>query len=136
VSVLGDLAAQLRGDGGLLAAATVDPEPSADAFVAELAGPPRALAAEAIHEGALLHYDRGRVLRSEEPDLELLAGDRLFALGLDRLAAAGDLEAIALLSDVIADCARAAAEGRPDDIDAVWRRGAAAIGRAPEPRAV
>jgi hypothetical protein len=136
MSVLGDLAGELRGDGTLLAAATVDPEPGADTSVAELAGPQRALAAEAIHEGALLHYARGRALRSDEPDLELLAGDRLFALGLDRLAAAGDLEAITLLSDVIADCARAAAEGRPDDIEAVWRRGAAAIGRAPEPGAV
>ena len=133
MTVLGELAATLRDDGGLLAAAVVAPDAAAGTEVAELAGAQRALAAEAIHEGALLHYARGRVLRSAEEDLELLAGDRLFALGLDRLAAAGDLEAIALLSDVIADCARAAAEGRPDDIGAVWRRGAGAIGRAPEP---
>ena len=72
-------------------------------------------------------------MRSDDEDLELLAGDRLFALGLDRLAASGDLEAIAVLSDVIADCARAAAEGRQDDIEAVWRRGAASIGRPPAP---
>jgi hypothetical protein len=136
MTVLGDLATELRGDGGLLATAVIDPDPSADTSLAELAGPQRALAAEAIHEGALLHYAGGRVVRSDEPDLELLAGDRLFALGLDRLAAAGDLDAIALLSDVIADCARTAAEDRPDGFEAVWRRGAAAIGRAPEPGAV
>ena len=132
MSVLHDLAAELRAGGGLLASATVDPQPDADTEVAQLAGAAHALAAEAIHEGALLHYAQGRVLHSEEEDLELLAGDRLFALGLDRLAAMGDLEAIAVLSDVIADCARAAAEDRPDDIATAWRRGAAAIGRAPE----
>jgi hypothetical protein len=133
VSTLDELAAQLRAGGALLAAAAVDPAPGADTEVAELAGPEHALAAEAVHEGALLHYVGGRVLESDEDDLELLAGDHLFALGLDRLAAMGDLRAIAVLSDVIADCARAAAEGRPGDIAAVWRRGAASIGRAPEP---
>jgi hypothetical protein len=132
VSTLDDLSAELRADGGLLAAATSGPGVDADTTVGELAGAERALAAEAIHEGALLHYDTGRVLRSDDADLELLAGDRLFALGLDRLAAGADLEAIAVLSDVIADCARAAAEGRADDIAAIWRRGAAEIGRAPE----
>ena len=30
----------------------------------------------------------------DDPDLALLAGDRLYALGLQKLAAAGDLEAI------------------------------------------
>jgi hypothetical protein len=132
VSVLEDLAAELRADGGLLADAVVDPAADADTEVAGLAGGDHALPAEAIHEGALLHYERGRVLRSDEADLELLAGDRLFALGLDRLAAIGDLAAIAILSDVIADCARAAAEERPSDIAGLWRRGAACIGRAPE----
>jgi hypothetical protein len=131
VSALDELAEALRADGGLLAAATVDPAPDADAEVGELAGESLALAAEAIHEGALLHYAGGRVLKSDDADLVLLAGDRLFALGLDRLAAMGDLGAIAVLSDVIAECARAAAEGRPDDIAAAWRRGAAAIGRPP-----
>jgi hypothetical protein len=133
LSALDELAAELRAGGGLLSNATVDPAPDADAEVARLAGPELALAAEAIHEGALLHYAAGRVLRSEEEDLELLGGDRLFALGLDRLARMGDLQAIAVLSDVIAECARAAAEGRPDDIPAAWRRGAAAIGRTPQP---
>ena len=133
MSALDELARELRGAGELLAAATVGPAPAADTEVAELAGPRHALAAEAIHEGALLHYDAGRVLLSDDADLELLAGDHLFALGLDKLAAMGDLQAITTLSDVIADCARAAAEGRPDDIAGTWRRGAASIGRAPTP---
>ena len=36
-----------------------------------------------------------------DPDLALLAGDYLYALGLERLAALGDLEAIRELSDLI-----------------------------------
>ena len=133
MSVLDELAEELRADGGLLSNATADPGPAADTTVAELAGADLALAAEAIHEGALAHYGAPRVLRSDDDDLVLLGGDRLFALGLDRLARMGDLHAIVVLSDVIADCARAAAEGRHDDIEGVWRRGAAAIGRAPAP---
>ena len=48
-----------------------------------------------------------------EPDLALLAGDRLYALGLARLAQLGDVEAVSELADVIALCAQARAEGRP-----------------------
>ena len=131
MTVLDELAARLRTDGTLLEAATVDPAPDADTEVGELAGADHALAAEAIHEGALVHYVGGRVLRSDDPDLELLGGDRLFALGLDLLARMGDLRAIAALSDVIGGCARSAAEGRPDDIEALWRRQAPHVGRPP-----
>ena len=50
----------------------------------------------------------------------MLAGDRLYALGLERLAAIGDLEAVAELADVIALCAQAHAEGDPARAEAVW----------------
>ncbi len=52
-------------------------------------------------------------MRPDDPDLALLAGDRLYALGLERLAALGDLDAVAELADVIALCAQAHAEGDP-----------------------
>ena len=48
-----------------------------------------------------------------DDDLRLLAGDALYALGLARLAEAGDLEAVAELSDLISLTAQAQAEGRP-----------------------
>ena len=44
---------------------------------------------------ALRHAAR---LQRHGPDLRLLAGDALYALGLSRLAEAGDLEAVAILS--------------------------------------
>ena len=67
-------------------------------------------------------------MRDADPDLALLAGDRLYALGLARLAALGDLDAVAELADVIALCALAHAEGEPTLADAAWEAGARAVG--------
>ena len=134
-AVLEALAARLRAEGGLLASATVDPAPDARADLGEAAAGPRtgdaaadyALLVEAIHEGYLTHYEQGRVLRSPEADLELLAGDHLYALGLARLAELGDLESVTVLAGVIARCAQAHAEERPQDAAAAWQAGAAAV---------
>ena len=41
---------------------------------------------EAVREGYLLHYGGAAVVAGADPDLELLAGDYLYALGLERLA--------------------------------------------------
>ena len=66
---------------------------------------------DAIREGYELHYGTPRVFAGMDDDLRLLAGDALYALGLERLAATGDLEAVAELADLISDCAQAQAEG-------------------------
>ncbi len=101
--VLHRLADALRADGGLLAGAVVDPAPGEPARHGALAASgPRAagheaeyeLLVEAIREGYLLHYATGRVVSSKDPDLALLAGDRLYALGLARLSALGDVPAV------------------------------------------
>ena len=73
-------------------------------------------ALQLVREGHDLHY----VGDAADPDLALLDGDRLYAAGLEKLAESGDLEAIGLLADLISDCARAAAEERPDDAAAAW----------------
>jgi hypothetical protein len=88
---------------------------------------------EAIREGELLHYGAPRLFEGIEPDLALLAGDRLYALGLARLTALGDLEAVGELADVIALCAQARAEDQPELADAVWQAGVAAIGWGTSP---
>ena len=90
-----------------------------------------ALLVEAIHEGYLLHYASGRVLRPDDPDLSLLAGDRLYALGLARLAELGDLDAVAELADVISLAAQAHAEGDAARAAAVWEAGVRAVGDGP-----
>jgi hypothetical protein len=141
VSALHALAAELRADGGLLAAAVAD-QPASDGTlgVAAAAGPRTsgrgeayALLVEAIVEGYLQHYRDGRVLRADDPDLALLAGDRLYALGLARLAELGDLEAVTELADVISLVAQAEAEGDADRAAAVWAAGTAAVGHGGGP---
>jgi hypothetical protein len=124
VSARARLAAELRADGGLLAAAVV----SVDG-----AGPTDeyALLLEAIREGYEQHYGEGRVLRTDDPDLALLAGDRLYALGLARLAALGDLDAVGELADLISLAAQAHAEGDPRRAEAVWQAGATAVREGP-----
>lgn len=57
---------------------------------------------EAIHEGFLLHYSIPRLLsESADEGLRLLAGDYLYALGLERLSLLGDSSAVSELSDLI-----------------------------------
>jgi len=81
-----------------------------------------------ILEGSRLHYAQPRVVHPGDPDLALLLGDQLYALGLSRLAALGDLEAIVELADLISLVAQAYAASDADLADAVWEAGAAAIG--------
>jgi hypothetical protein len=66
-----------------------------------------------------------------DSDLRLLAGDALYALGLSRLAETGDLEAVAILSDLISGSAQAQAEGRPEDAEALWRASSGALASPP-----
>ena len=89
------------------------------------------LAVAAVHEGYRLHYAGSSALRIDDPDLALLAGDRLYALGLSRLAELGDLVAIGELADVIALSAQAHADDDEELARATWDAGAAAIGWGP-----
>lgn len=85
---------------------------------------------EAIREGYLLHYGTPRLLEQADPDLRLLAGDYLYAVGLERLAALGDLEAVRELGDLISLSAELAARGDngSDVADALWLASAVAVG--------
>ena len=87
----------------------------------------RGFVLEAVYEGYLMHYGEPRAFRGMDPDMRLLAGDALYALGLSRLAETGDLEAVAVLSDLISDSAQAQAEGRSADADALWESSAASL---------
>jgi hypothetical protein len=83
---------------------------------------------EMILEGSRLHYGLPRAVATEDPDLALLLGDQLYALGLARLSALGDLEAVSELADVISLVAQAHAAADAPLADAVWKAGAVAIG--------
>jgi hypothetical protein len=80
----------------------------------------RAFVLEAVYEGYLLHYGTPRAFEGMDEDMRLLAGDSLYALGVERLAATGDLEAVAELADLISLCAFAHAEGRQELVEELW----------------
>jgi hypothetical protein len=140
-SALRRLAELLREQGGLMATLVATDIPDGGAHPTRgpaqmAAAGPRAdrardeyeLLMETIYEGYLLHYGAGRVVAPAEADLGLLAGDRLYALGLARLVALGDTEAVAELADTITLSALAQAAGEPELAQAVWEAGAHAVG--------
>ncbi len=75
---------------------------------------------EAVHEGYLMHYGEPVGFSGLDEDLALLAGDSLYALGLARLAEEADLEAVAMLADLITNCAKAHADGDPAAAADLW----------------
>ncbi|HKZ13981.1 MAG TPA: hypothetical protein VJL81_09075 [Solirubrobacterales bacterium] len=89
-----------------------------------------ALVFEAVREGYLLHYGDSRLMAGHDADLGLLAGDYLYALGLDRLAALGDTEAVAVLSELIGRCAQLQAEGRTDEVEPLWDQAARRLAKS------
>ncbi|MFP5372723.1 MAG: hypothetical protein ACLGI3_18535 [Actinomycetes bacterium] len=120
------LAARLRAEGGLIAA-----DVRADPLPADVEAPAGyEVVVAAVREGELLHQDAGRVVAPGDPDLALLAGDRLYALGLSQLADAGDVAGVAVLADVITACARAHARDGAVDTRAIWAEGAARLAAA------
>lgn len=92
-------------------------------------GPDRAFVLEAVYEGYLLHYESPRAFEGMDADMRLLAGDSLYALGLERLAATGDVEAVRELSDLISLCAFVQAEGRPELAEELWLATTRALSR-------
>src|SRR5436190_10309171 len=142
-AALAALAAQLREDESVISPHVGDPGKTEPAFGLLVAAGPRAAAApyeyalviESIREGYLLHYGEPRVVVGADPDLALLAGDYLYALGLERLAALGDLEAIRELSDLISLSAQLHdTQGGGQAANALWLASVTAVatGAAPE----
>jgi hypothetical protein len=132
---LRDLGASLRDEDTPISQHVVEPTEEPDLGLLASRGPNAAAAPgeyalvfEAIREGYLLHYGEPRLLRGHDDDLALLAGDYLYALGLERLAALGDAEAVAKLAELIGRSAQLHAERREDEAPELWRSAALAIG--------
>jgi hypothetical protein len=130
------LAAFLRDEGGLLGEAASGPGDGAASPRAEAPGGERAYAVAAIREGYELHGGGGRVVATPDPDLALLAGDRLYALGLAELAAAGDLAGVRAMAEVIAASAAARGAGDEQAAEAAWEQGIAGLARPDEPPSI
>jgi hypothetical protein len=136
-SALDRVAERLRGERSVIAPFVT--EPSAPPVLGPLAAAgPRAASdpdeyafvVESIREGYELHYGTSRVLEGQDRKLGLLAGDYLYALGLDRLASLRDSEAVAELSDLISLSAICHAEGNEGALPALWIAAAVAVGCA------
>ena len=83
-----------------------------------LAAPRFALGLETIYEGYLAHYGRPRLFARRDADTALLLGDYLYAHGLVRIAALGEVEAVRELAELISRCAHLRADGLPGDGEA------------------
>ena len=122
------LAADAAAESSLWAAALL---PSGDreplAIFSELAPGRFALALETIYEGYLVHFGRPRLFAPPDGDEAILLGDYLYAHGLVRVAATGDVEAVAALADLISTCAHLRAEGSAGDGEA-WADTARRLG--------
>jgi hypothetical protein len=127
----GVIATLVRGEDGAGAEAPRSSSPAALAAEGPRAEGRREeyeLLVEAIYEGYLLHYGSSRVLLAPEADVGVLAGDRLYAIGLERLVALGDAEAVAELADTITLSALAQGAGEGELADVIWEAGARAVG--------
>ncbi len=89
-----------------------------------------ALGLETVYEAYLVHYGLSRLFASEEETERVLLGDYLYAHGLVRIAAAGGVEAVAAMAELISRCASLRAAGESGDGEA-WVDAARALGGEP-----
>jgi hypothetical protein len=139
VEALEALAAELRAEESVISPHVVAPGQAPTLGLLVAAGPRArsspaeyALLFEAVREGYLLHYGGARVVAGADRDLALLAGDYLYALGLERLARLGDLAAVRELADLISLAAQVHARGgsperTAEENGALWLAAAMAI---------
>jgi hypothetical protein len=107
-------------------------EPVFSALAAERYG----LGLESIYEGYLLHYGHARLFGPPDRDTAILLGDYLYAHGLVRIAALGEIDVVAALAGLISHCAHLRAEGMDGDGEA-WAATAASLAdEEPDPDAV
>jgi hypothetical protein len=86
-----------------------------------------ALGLETIYEGYLVHYGTPRLFAPVDQDTALLLGDYLYAHGLVRISACGDVDAVADLSELISLCSQLRAEDAEGD-GPLWAATATLLG--------
>ena len=134
-TALDRVAERLRDERSVIAPFVIEPSgapvlgPLAAAGPRAVASPAEyAFVVESIREGYELHYGASHVLSGQDGNLSLLAGDYLYALGLERLAQLRDAEAVNELSDLISLSAACHAEGNEGAVGPLWLAAAVAVG--------
>jgi hypothetical protein len=128
------IAAQAGIESPLWSQALRDP-PDWEAVFSPLAPAHLTLGLETIYEAYLVHYGGSRLFDSPGDDERVLLGDYLYAQGLVSIAAAGGVDAVAVMADLISTCAALRAAGAPGDGDA-WIDAVHALGGLPDDDAV
>jgi hypothetical protein len=106
-------------------------QPEREGIFGPLAPERFALGLETIYEGYLVHYGRPRLFAPRDGDVALLLGDYLYAHGLVRIAATGELDAVATLAELISTCAHLRAEEAEGDGEA-WVGAVRRLGGEPD----
>ncbi len=109
------------------------PSRSASGIFGPLAPERFALGLETIYEGYLVHYGQPRLFEPGDGETALLLGDYLYAHGLVRIAATGELDAVVVLAELISTCAHLRAEQADGDGEA-WVDAVAQSRRRPRLR--
>jgi hypothetical protein len=109
--------------------AALRPEADRDgtAVFSALADDRYALGLESIYEGYLLHHGRPRLFAPADSDTAVLLGDYLYAHGLVRVAAHGEVAVVADLAELVSLCSQLRAEERAGD-GAAWAGTVALLG--------
>ena len=110
-------------------------DPEREGIFGPLAPPQFALGLETIYEGYLVHYGRPRLFAPPDEEAALLLGDYLYAHGLVRIAATGELDAVAALAELISTCAHLQAEQAEGDGEA-WVGAVRRLGGEPDATSV
>jgi hypothetical protein len=100
------------------------------AVFSDLAPDNFALGLETIYEAYLVHYGRPRLFDPAGLDEAVLLGDYLYAHGLVRIAAAGGVDAVAVMAALISRCTAEHAQHGTSAGDA-WVDAARALGGRP-----
>jgi hypothetical protein len=113
-----------------VAALRPDEERDRIAVFSPLAPEVFALGLETVYEAYLVHYGVPRLFAPVEESERVLLGDYLYAHGLVRIAAAGGVDAVATMAELISRCASLRAAGESGDGEA-WVAAARSLGGDP-----
>jgi hypothetical protein len=131
VDVFEAIANEAEAESALWAAALrPGPEREAVPVFSPLAPAVYSLGLETIYEAYLVHYGLPRLFASGEESERVLLGDYLYAHGLVRISAAGGVDAVATMAELISRCASLRAAGEPGDGE-TWIAAARALGGDP-----
>ena len=132
MDVFEEITAAASGESGLWARAALPSHQRQLVAVFSPLAPDRfELGLETVYEAYLVHYGRSRLFDPADETERVLLGDYLYAHGLVRIAACGDVDAVADLSELISLSSQLRAEDAEGD-GPLWAATASLLGAGSE----